>query len=174
RSATRLPLLTWRQRLLESNPVGRSLLVRGSRRILSKRVPEDMPAPPEALEAVRIGLSQGMEAGLAYERQAIGRLATTPACRNLVSLFLQNEQARKLPERLPADSAPQVRRVGIVGAGVMGAGIAQLAALRGFEIVVQEVNEAALTAGMDRISALLQKAAERHVISSEEAQEKRA
>ena len=59
------------------------------RRILNQRVPEDMPAPFEALEAVRIGLNEGMEAGLAYERQTIGRLATTTACRNLVGLFLQ-------------------------------------------------------------------------------------
>jgi 3-hydroxyacyl-CoA dehydrogenase/enoyl-CoA hydratase/3-hydroxybutyryl-CoA epimerase len=172
RPASRLPLRTWRQRLLESNPVGRSLLVRGSQRILRKRVPEDMPAPAEALEAVRIGVSQGIEAGLAYERQAIGRLATTTACRNLVGLFLHNEEARKFPEREPAGSAPPIRRVGIVGAGVMGAGIAQLAALRGFDLVVQEVNEAALAAGIERIAALLQKAAERQLVSSEEAQQK--
>ena len=174
RPANRLPLLTWRQRLLESNQFGRSLVIRGSRRILSKRVPEDMPAPAEALEAVRIGLTRGLKAGLAYEREAIGRLAITTACRNLVGLFLRNEAARKLPEILPAESAPSIHRVGIVGAGVMGAGIAQLACLRGFEIVVQEVNDAALAAGIERISALLQKAAERRLLSSEEAQQKRA
>src|SRR5579871_4625190 len=174
RPRTRLPLLTWRQRLLESNRVGRSLLFRGSLRILKRRVPEEMPAPVEALEAVRVGVNRGMEAGLAYERQAIGRLARTTACRNLVGLFLQNEQARKLPERLPIDSTPPIRRVGIVGAGVMGAGIAQLAVLRGFDIIVQEIHEAALAAGIDRIAALLQKAAERNLLSSEEAQQKLA
>jgi 3-hydroxyacyl-CoA dehydrogenase/enoyl-CoA hydratase/3-hydroxybutyryl-CoA epimerase len=174
RPASRLPLLTWRQRLLESNQFGRSLLIRGSRRILSKRVPEDMPAPGEALEAVRVGLTQGIEAGFAFEREAIGRLAMTTACRNLVGLFLQNEAARKLPEKLPAETAPDIHRVGIVGAGVMGAGIAQLACLRGFEIVVQEVNDVALAAGVERISALLQKAVERRLLSSEEAQQKRA
>jgi 3-hydroxyacyl-CoA dehydrogenase/enoyl-CoA hydratase/3-hydroxybutyryl-CoA epimerase len=174
RPVKHLPLLSWRQRMLESNPVGRWMLLAGSRRILAKRVPEDMPAPAEALEAVRIGLSQGMTAGLAYEREAVGRLAMTTACRNLVGLFLQNERARKLPENLPVDSAPSIRRVGIVGAGVMGAGIAQLAALRGFEIVVQEVNEAALAAGIERIAALLQKASERRLLSPEEAQQKLA
>jgi 3-hydroxyacyl-CoA dehydrogenase/enoyl-CoA hydratase/3-hydroxybutyryl-CoA epimerase len=174
RPAKRLPLLTWRQRLLESNRIGRRMLLVGSRRILAQRVPEDMPAPAEALEAVRVGLSRGIEAGLAYEREAVGRLATTTACRHLVGLFLQNEQARKRPEQWPVDSVPSIRRVGIVGAGVMGAGIAQLALLRGFDIVVQEVNETALAAGTERIAGLLQKATERHLISSEEAQQKLA
>jgi 3-hydroxyacyl-CoA dehydrogenase/enoyl-CoA hydratase/3-hydroxybutyryl-CoA epimerase len=179
RPAQALPLRTWRQRMLESNPIGRWMLFAGSRRILTQRVPEDMPAPAEALDAVRIGLRQGMAAGLAYEREAVGRLATTSACRNLVGLFLQNEQARKLPAVAAgspdhATTGGAIRRVGIVGAGIMGAGIAQLAALRGFEIVVQEVNEAALAAGIERIASLLQKAAERRLVSPEEARQKLA
>ena len=78
------------------------------------------------------------------------------------------------PRNCAVDSAPSIHRVGIVGAGVMGAGIAQLAALRGLEIVVQEVNEAALAAGMERLAALFQKAAERRLLSPEEAQQKLA
>ena len=49
----------------------------------------------EALQAVRVGLKEGMAAGLAYERAAVARLSTSSACRNLVHLFLQNEAARK-------------------------------------------------------------------------------
>jgi 3-hydroxyacyl-CoA dehydrogenase / enoyl-CoA hydratase / 3-hydroxybutyryl-CoA epimerase len=169
-----LPLRTWRQRLLESNPLGRQLLFRGTERILNKHVPDDMPGPAEALRAVRIGLQQGMEAGLAYEREAAGRLAATHACRNLVHLFLQREEARKLPGKLVADAAPEIRRVAVVGAGIMGAGIAQLAAIRGYQVIVQEINEAALAAGMDRISNLFQKAVANRVLSNDTAQQKLA
>jgi 3-hydroxyacyl-CoA dehydrogenase/enoyl-CoA hydratase/3-hydroxybutyryl-CoA epimerase len=158
-----LPLFTWRQRLLESNPMGRRLLFRGTERILRKRTWDDFPAPAEALEVVRVGLRDGLEAGLAAERAAIGRLALTPACRNLVGLFLTMEQGRKVPAG--DNGRPEVQRVGIVGAGVMGAGIAQLAALKGCQVVVQEVNEAALGAGMMRITDLFNKAAERGIIA---------
>jgi 3-hydroxyacyl-CoA dehydrogenase/enoyl-CoA hydratase/3-hydroxybutyryl-CoA epimerase len=160
-----LPLRTWRQRFLESTRFGRRLLFRGAERMLRKRVPGDMPAPAEALEAVRTGLRDGMEAGLRYEREAAGRLALTAACRNLIGLFLQREQARKLPAELYGAAPAEVKRVGVVGAGAMGAGIAQLAALKGAEVVVQEVNEEALGAGMVRIKALLDKAVERGVVS---------
>ncbi len=159
----RLPLWTMRQRLLESNPFGRRLLFRGTERILRKKAWDDLPAPFEALEVVRTGIRHGMKAGLAAERAAIGRLALTPACRNLVGLFLEMEQARKVPA--PANGRAEVQRVGVVGAGIMGAGIAQLAALKGCQVVVQEVNEAALGAGITRIADLFQKAAERGILT---------
>ncbi len=169
-----LPFQTWRQRLLESTALGRALLFRGAERVLRRKVPDDMPAPWEAYRAVRIGVTEGMEAGLACERAAIGRLATTPACRNLVHLFLQLEQARK-PDLAPGtESAAEIRRVGVVGAGTMGAGIAQLAAVRSFEVVIQEVNEAALAAGLQKVDDLFAKAVERRLLSAEEAHRKRA
>jgi 3-hydroxyacyl-CoA dehydrogenase/enoyl-CoA hydratase/3-hydroxybutyryl-CoA epimerase len=165
-----LPLRTWQQRMLESNPLGRWLIYRGAERLLRRRVPDDMPAPYEALQAVRTGLRQGMAAGLAFEREAIGRLATTPACRNLITLFFQREQARKLPESIQAEALSPIRRVGVVGAGTMGAGIAQLAALKGCEVVVREVNEEALKAGLEKIRGLFNKAVERGIVSGDEGQ----
>src|SRR5262249_13521931 len=150
-------------------PPGRLLIYRGTQKLLRKRLPDDMPAPWEALQAVRTGLSQGLVAGLQYEREAIGRVASTPACRNLVNMFFLRDKARKLPEDLEAGRVPRIRRVGIVGAGIMGAGIAQLAALRGCEVVIQEVNEAALAAGIQRIEELFQKAVERRLISAADA-----
>jgi 3-hydroxyacyl-CoA dehydrogenase/enoyl-CoA hydratase/3-hydroxybutyryl-CoA epimerase len=167
------PLRTWRQMLLESNSLGRLLLFRGTERILHRRVPEDMPAPFEALAAIRDGYRRGFASGLAREREAAARLSTSPSSRNLVELFLRMEKARH-SEPLPSDTAPPIKRIGIVGAGVMGAGIAQLAALRGFEVVVQEVNQAALDAGMNRIAELFSKAVEKNLVSSQKAVECRA
>jgi 3-hydroxyacyl-CoA dehydrogenase / enoyl-CoA hydratase / 3-hydroxybutyryl-CoA epimerase len=155
RSPSGLPLRTWRQRLLESNSLGRWLIFRGTKRLLGRRLPDDMPAHGEALQAIRIGLKQGMAAGLAYEQATIGRLAITPACRNLVSLFFRREQARKIVE--PAKQY-KIRRVGVIGAGTMGAGIAQLAVLRGCQVVVREANDMALGLAMLRLMALLQQA----------------
>jgi 3-hydroxyacyl-CoA dehydrogenase/enoyl-CoA hydratase/3-hydroxybutyryl-CoA epimerase len=174
RPLTGLPLRTWRQRLLESNPFGRRVIFQTAERQLRRRVWEDMPAPFEALEAVRVGLKRGLEAGLEYERAAAGRLAVTPACRNLIALFFQGEKARKGPAELRALHPPEVKRLGVVGAGTMGAGIAQLAALKGCEVVVQEVNQQALDAGMARVADLFAKAVERHLLSEAEAQKRRA
>src|SRR5262245_50474170 len=97
RPKRRLPLRTWRQRMVEALGLGRGLVFSSARRQLKRRAPDDLPAPWEALECVRVGVKEGMPAGLAREREAAARLATSPACRNLVTLFLRREQARKLP-----------------------------------------------------------------------------
>ena len=165
---------TWRQRLLEGTAPGRWLLFREAERVVQRKVPDDMPGPLEALQAIRIGISRGMPAGLAYEREAIGRLSTTTACRNLVTLFFLIENARKRSEAPSSDGVPAIRRVGVVGAGTMGAGIAQLAAIKGFDVVIQEVNEAALAAGVRKVEDLFMKAAERGVFPAEEARKKLA
>src|SRR5262245_13454502 len=163
-----LPLRTWRQRFLESTALGRRLIFGAAERSLRKRVPDDMPAPKEALDVVRVGIREGMQAGLAAERAAAGRLALTPACRHLVGVFLLREKSRKLPPELQAYAPSKVTKVGIVGAGVMGAGIAQLAALRGCEVYLQEVNEEALGRGIFRINELFEKAAARGVVGEQE------
>jgi 3-hydroxyacyl-CoA dehydrogenase / enoyl-CoA hydratase / 3-hydroxybutyryl-CoA epimerase len=173
RPKNRLPLATWRQRLLESTSAGRRLLFSGTERLLKKHVPEDMPAPWAALEAMKVGLSKGFDAGLIQETDGASRLATTNACHNLVNLFLQREKAREIGKEEP-DPALSIKRVGIVGAGVMGAGIAQLAALRGYQVVVQEINDAALGAGMLKITGLIQKAVERRLLSEKDACDKLA
>src|SRR5207249_160019 len=75
--------------------------------------------------------------------------------------------ARKLPEIQPADSRPAPRQIGVVGAGIMGAGIAQLAALKGFPVAVQEINEKALAAGTQRIAGLFAQAVEKRIVTAE-------
>lgn len=174
RPKTGLPLRTWRQFLLESTPIGRGLMFGMAEKLLKRKVPDDMPAPMEALGAIRVGLSHGMEAGLQREREAIGRLATTTACRNLVTLFFLIMNARKADQEEAVEPKSAIRKVGVVGAGTMGAGIAQLAAIKGFEVVVQEINDAALAAGVKKIEDLFNKAVERRVLSKQEASQKLA
>src|SRR5262249_24712016 len=66
RSQTHYMRRTWRQTFLEGNPLGRWLLFRGTERVIRRRVPEDMPAPLEACQAIKTGFQKGWDAGLAY------------------------------------------------------------------------------------------------------------
>ncbi|MCI0463153.1 MAG: 3-hydroxyacyl-CoA dehydrogenase NAD-binding domain-containing protein [Gemmataceae bacterium] len=152
----KLPRHTWRQTLLESNALGRWLIFRGTERLIRRRAPDDMPAPWEALEAVRVGIKKGMDAGLSYEREAAARLAESDACRNLIRLFLQREEARRPWQGKNKEGIEPIRKVGVVGAGLMGGGIAQLAAIKGCDVVIREANRDALAIASLRLALLLE------------------
>lgn len=165
----RRPARSWRQWFLESNPLGRRVLFQGAERQLRKRLADDMPAPLEAFDAVRAGVQLGEQAGFEREREAAARLGASKACRNLVSLFFRREAARKVPA-----GPPPVKKLGVVGAGVMGAGVAQLAALSGYDVVVKEVDDKALAAGRSRIDALFAAAVGKGRLSPKEMEARRA
>jgi 3-hydroxybutyryl-CoA dehydrogenase len=70
--------------------------------------------------------------------------------------------------------AQRIERVGVLGAGLMGHGIAQVSAQSGYEVVLREVDEAALAKGIGRIEKQLSRAVEKERISEQDAEEVRA
>src|ERR1700716_4344453 len=65
--------------------------------------------------------------------------------------------------------AQQIEKVGVLGAGLMGHGIAQVAAQSGYEVVLREVDDAALQKGIGRIEKQLARAVEKGKSSQEDA-----
>ncbi len=141
RTAADRPRRTWRQRLLESIPWGRRLMLRAAERVLRRRVPDDMPAPWELLAAIRVHIQHGDAAAKEHVHAAMGRLGTSAACRNLLRLKLLHE------ERRAADAAlPRPKNIGILGATPLALHLATQAAVKGCHVVLREKDE--LTLGM--------------------------
>ena len=67
-----------------------------------------------------------------------------------------------------------LERVGVVGCGLMGAGIAEVSARRGTHVAVVDANEAAVKAGRDRIETSLANAVRRGKLAEGEAEQARA
>ncbi|MGH7535457.1 MAG: 3-hydroxyacyl-CoA dehydrogenase NAD-binding domain-containing protein, partial [Gemmatimonadales bacterium] len=116
--------------LLDRTLAGRRLVYRKARREVLSKSGGQYPAPLAALEAVRVGLENGIAAGLAEEHRAFGHLAVGDVSRKLVQIFFATTALKKDDGIPPGSATPrQVRRLGIVGAGFMGAGIAGTAVL---------------------------------------------
>ena len=114
----------------DRTPAGRRLVYRRARAQVEKKTGGHYPAPPAALEAVRVGLEHGIAAGLAEEHRAFGRLAVSDASRKLVQIYFATNALKKDDGIPPGRAVPrQIRRLGIVGSGFMGAGIAGTAVL---------------------------------------------
>ena len=164
----RLPLKKRRRtliRMLADGPVGRPIVKRITRRAVLKRTRGHYPALPLALEVTVNGLGLSMERAQEREAEAFGRLAVTPECKSLFFVYKITEGARK---RAPEGVPETVKRAAVVGAGVMGAGIAELFAYQNIPVRIVDLDDERVHAGVDRARELLEKAAKRSGWSDEE------
>lgn len=160
----RRPLLI---RLLESNPLTRLIIYASAKKNVIEETRGNYPAPLKALGSIRYGLSHRREAG--YEREAtlLGELIATETSKNLISLFYLNEALKKDP--LP--SPGRVARAGVLGAGVMGGGIAQLFAERGITVRMKDVVTKGVGAGLKAAADIFRKREKKGILSAIEARD---
>lgn len=161
-------------KLRDETRLGRRLVLGAVRRKIAAQG-EHYPAAPAAVRAVETGLRKSFEEGLIAERKAFVDLLFTPTCRNLLELFFARERARKSKSWVDDQAAaaareqPPIERIAVIGAGTMGAGIAQLAAYEGYAVALRDVDEDAVGAGMKRIERLMNDLVQRGSLRSEEA-----
>lgn len=109
---------------LAENPLGRKVLFDQARKRLHARTHGNYPAPDRILDVVKLGLERGQEQGYAAEARAFGALAMSPQARELMYLFIATNELKKDSGVSGADVEPRtVSKVGVLGAGLMGAGI---------------------------------------------------
>lgn len=159
----------WKELLLEKNPVGRRIVFDRARANVLGKTGGDYPAPLRALEVVRTGLEEGPEAGFEAESRAIGELATSPVCKNLIHVFRLTEAGKK--ERGPeGGKAREIRETAVLGAGAMGGGIAQLIAYEAdLTVHMKDIADDALGQGMEHAGRLFDKLVEKKRLSKPEA-----
>jgi 3-hydroxyacyl-CoA dehydrogenase / enoyl-CoA hydratase / 3-hydroxybutyryl-CoA epimerase len=148
--------------LLELTPAGRRFMYRQARQAVLRRTHGQYPAPLRALECIATGLEHGMAAGLDLEAEAFADLATSDAARHLIWLFLSTQSQKRRrsasqgrSSRIPPGDAQRSPVVGVVGAGFMGAGIAEVAAVAGLTVRLRDVSAEALGRGMGSVRRLV-------------------
>lgn len=149
-------LLRLRRCIEDSRPL-RQLTVRLTRRRIAGKV-DHYPAIEAALHAIADSYRHDID-GLLTEREEFAALVETETSKQLVGLFLSRERARNLTTWCPEASRTvyrePIRKLGVVGCGAMGAGIAQVAATKGFPVCIKEVDAQAVVAGTARIDRLV-------------------
>ena len=156
---------------LAENPLGRRVLFDQAKRRLGSKTHGKYPAPERILSVVKLGLERGARAGMEAEAAAFGELCTSREAQHLIQIFLATQELKK--DRGTTDTSVQARetkRVAVLGAGLMGAGIAQLSALSvELPVRLKDRDDASLTRGLSYVRSLLDEAVTRRRLTPIEA-----
>ncbi len=156
---------------LTNNPLSAAVIGFWVRRNLMKKTRGHYPAVLEALDVVRRGASGDEAASFARESDAFVRLARTDAARNLMRIHFLQEQAKhfRYDKSIDRKTLAPVRATAVVGAGVMGSGIAQWLAAKGYPVTLRDLDENRVAAGMNSISGLFAEAVKKRILTRHEA-----
>lgn len=144
--------------------------VAGTARI-AQSTQRNYPAPLAILSCVYEGTQVTIDVGLRIESKYFGKLFADPVARNMMrTLFIAKGAASKLTRRPSEIDKRTVRKVGILGAGMMGAGIAQVSAAAGIEVVLLDASIEQALKGKEYSSQLLEKSVARGMLTPDKSQ----
>ncbi len=141
------------------------LVYRAARRRVLAQTRGNYPAPLEILKVVRKGLGRSLARGLEWEAEGFGRLALTPEHRALTHVYFAGRASKTALKAEPV----AVRQVGVLGGGLMGAGIATVCLDKGLTVRQKDLSFDALARSRAYIQRYFDGRAKRHIISRREA-----
>ncbi|MEP6994322.1 MAG: 3-hydroxyacyl-CoA dehydrogenase NAD-binding domain-containing protein [Acidobacteriota bacterium] len=143
------------RRLLEATPLGRRLILAKARKGVLSQTGGHYPAPLAALDAIEEGFGKPIAVGLEAEARHVIPIFGGEVQRNLLAIFFATEEIKKETGSDDPSLRPrEVERVGVLGAGVMGGGIAQLAADKGLPARMKDIEPNALAHGYAAAAAI--------------------
>lgn len=148
------------------SPVGMQTFTVGTAMMMDKSK-GNYPSTQHIMSCVYEGLLVNIDRGIVIESRHFVQVATSKVAGSLIrTMFLGLNEANKGASRPKDIPKTDVKKLGILGAGMMGAGIAYVSAVAGIEVVLKDVSLEAAEKGKDYSRALLKKAIERGKMDS--------
>ena len=128
--------------------------------IFAKANPKQYPAVALAIDAIENHVNLHRDEAIKVEAKNFAQAATTPQATALVGVFLNDQAVKKLAKKYSKDTK-NIHQSAVLGAGIMGGGIAYQSAVKGVPIVMKDIKTEQLELGMNEAAKLLTKAVER-------------
>jgi 3-hydroxyacyl-CoA dehydrogenase/enoyl-CoA hydratase/3-hydroxybutyryl-CoA epimerase len=148
--------------LMEGMSPLRKIIYSQARKRAQSNTNGNYPAPDKIIDCVQEGYENGLETGLELESRNFGKLAATPESKALVNLFFAMQGAKKNPDK---DKAISVDKMGVLGAGLMGAGIGDVSVNNGYRVILKDQSIAKASKGKKNIWDNLESKRKKHIIS---------
>ncbi|HKK22091.1 MAG TPA: enoyl-CoA hydratase-related protein, partial [Pseudohaliea sp.] len=125
--------------------------------MVGQQAGKNYPAPMKVVEVIEEARGMGLEDALAVEARGFAALATTPQAAALVGIFLGDQYLGKLARGWEKKADKQIERAAVLGAGIMGGGIAYQSAYKGIPIKMKDIAQEGLDLGLSEAGKLLSK-----------------
>jgi len=146
---------------LRLNQTEQAMAFTSAMAVVGGKAGPNYPAPMLALKNMQAAAGLGRDAALEVEAKHFARAAVTPQANALVGLFMADQAVKKAASAWVKKGAREIRQAAVLGAGIMGGGIAYQAAVRGLPVIMKDIRDEALALGMNEAGKLLSKQLEK-------------
>jgi 3-hydroxyacyl-CoA dehydrogenase / enoyl-CoA hydratase / 3-hydroxybutyryl-CoA epimerase / enoyl-CoA isomerase len=165
--------LDWRGKRAEKlgpvklNAIEQTMAFTSSMAVVGAQAGPNYPAPMLALKNMQEGASKGRDEALVIESKYFAKAAVTPQANALIGLFMADQMVKKTAGSWAKKGTREIRQAAVLGAGIMGGGIAYQSAAKGTPIIMKDIRPEALDLGMNEAGKLLSKQVEKGKLKPE-------
>ncbi|MEO0436257.1 MAG: fatty acid oxidation complex subunit alpha FadB [Pseudomonadota bacterium] len=134
--------------------------------MVAQQAGKNYPAPVKIVEVIENARTKGLDEALEIEAEGFAALAGTDVAAALVGVFLADQHLSKVAKTWGKKAAKKVERAAVLGAGIMGGGIAYQSALKGVPIKMKDIAQEGLDLGLSEANKLLSKRVSRGRMSA--------
>jgi 3-hydroxyacyl-CoA dehydrogenase/enoyl-CoA hydratase/3-hydroxybutyryl-CoA epimerase len=140
-------LVNW---FINDTPIGHNIVKKKSLEMLDKKTKGKYIGQYKALDSVMFGLTAPKAQALDMEAKLFAGLLVTPEAKNQCALYFLDDGMKKVEKKtgIPKDKIASPKKIGVIGAGVMGSGIVHYFANKGYPVAVKDVTSEAVEKGM--------------------------
>ncbi len=142
---------------LKHNFIESTMTFETSKAFVGAQAGKNMPAPLTAVKAMQKAADKDREGALALETEGFVKVVQTEAAQSLVGIFLSDQLLAKKAKGWEKKADKKVERGAVLGAGIMGGGIAYQSSLKGTPVKMKDIAQAGIDLGMSEASKLLSK-----------------
>ncbi len=155
-----------KQSPLQLNDIELGMSIATSKSMVLSKAGPNYPAPVTAVDVLAKAAKMSRDDALEIEFQAFSELTQTPQCRALVGMFVNDQYIGSVAKKYGKKATKTVKHATALGAGIMGGGIAYQNSIKGFPVLMKDINTDSLALGMSEANKLLAKRVDRGQMST--------
>jgi 3-hydroxyacyl-CoA dehydrogenase / enoyl-CoA hydratase / 3-hydroxybutyryl-CoA epimerase / enoyl-CoA isomerase len=146
---------------LQLNFIESMMAFETSKAFVGAQAGRNYPSPVAAIKAMQKAADKGRDEALEIEAEAFAKMAQTPVAQSLVGIFINEQLLGKKVKAWEKKADKKIARAAVLGAGIMGGGIAYQSALKGVPIKMKDIAQAGIDLGLSEANKQLSKRVER-------------